>query len=161
MKSNIKIYSENPIKRGEKLKIYIDGASKGNPGPSAYAYIFVKNNKIIDEGGGYLGEMTNNRAEYYAIIYALEKAIYYTPWVIEVYSDNQLVIKQLNKEYRVKTKYLLELYDRVNSLSRRHENVKFLFVHRKNKFIKIVDEKCNRILTISAGNPYPKGRDES
>ena len=57
---------------GDILKIYTDGAARGNPGPAAYAFIFVDKDNIIHKESGYLGNATNNTAEYKAIINALK-----------------------------------------------------------------------------------------
>jgi len=54
----MKVFEGNTIKKGDILKIYADGASRGNPGPSAYAFIFVKGEKIVFSKSGYLGEQT-------------------------------------------------------------------------------------------------------
>ena len=72
----------NPIKRGDILEIYVDGASRGNPGPAAWSFIFVKDNQIIHQNSGYIGNATNNTAEYKAIINALNEAEKYTRWQV-------------------------------------------------------------------------------
>jgi len=66
--------SSSYIKRGDILKIYTDGAARGNAGPAAYAFIFVHNDNILHQGFGYIGTKTNNSAEYKAIINALKAA---------------------------------------------------------------------------------------
>ena len=79
--------------------------------------------------------MANNVAEYEAIIRALENAIKYTRWKVIVYSDNELVINQLNGIYRVKKKHLRERLKKVFTLIKFFEEVKFQHVNRTNKFI--------------------------
>ena len=66
--------SRNPIKKGDKLKIYMDGASRSNPGPTASAFLFVHNGNIIHDECVFIGTATNNTAEYRAIINALKTA---------------------------------------------------------------------------------------
>jgi len=153
MKTNNSEYSENEIKKGDTLQIYTDGASRGNPGPSAYAFIFVRKSdeKVIDKEAVYLGEMTNNKAEYNAIINALDKASGYYRSDIEVYSDSELVIKQINQEYRIKNTELKKLCDRVYSLKARYTSIKFAYVPRDNSFIKMADKMCNDILNKQTG----------
>ncbi|GAJ10069.1 unnamed protein product, partial [marine sediment metagenome] len=60
--------NRSPIKKGDKLKIYTDGASRGNPGPAASAFLFVHNDNIIHDECDFNGTATNNTAEYRAII---------------------------------------------------------------------------------------------
>lgn len=66
--------SKIPVKKGKVLKIYTDGAARGNPGPVAYAFLFVYNNDIILQGFCYIGTATNNTAEYKVIINLLKAA---------------------------------------------------------------------------------------
>lgn len=137
---------ENPVKRGDVLEVYADGASRGNPGPSAWAYLLVKNGQTIYCEKDYLGDKTNNVAEYAAIIEALKKAESYTRWELHVYSDSILVINQINKEWRIKKKHLSKLCDEVYSLRQKFQEVKFRHTSRGNKFIKKADNLCNDCL---------------
>ena len=102
-------YKINPIKQRDILEIYVDGASRGNIGPSSSAFIFVKDSDIIYQKSDYIGEATNNIAEYQAIINALEEAEKFSRWHIKIYSDSELVIRQINKIYRIKAKHLSKL----------------------------------------------------
>jgi ribonuclease HI len=90
--------NSNPIRRGEILKIYTDGAARGNPGPAAYAFLFVHNNIIIHKGFGYIGTATNNTAEYKAIINALKTAEKFHRGHLQVFSDSNLAVQQINKK---------------------------------------------------------------
>lgn len=137
---------KNKIKKGETLEIYTDGASRGNPGPSACAFIFVKNDEIIHKYSEYLGNKTNNEAEYNAIIKALKKAVEFTRWDIKIYSDSQLVVNQINGEWRIKKEHLKELYQEVVKEKQNFKSVEFLYSKRENKFIKEVDTLCNQCL---------------
>jgi ribonuclease HI len=126
--------------------IYTDGASRGNPGPAAAAFIFLENEKIIFEQNFYLGVQTNNQAEYQAIIKALEKIVEYTHGKITIFSDSELVVKQLNGEYRVNKPHLRELFNEVDELKKQFTRVNFLYVPRSNQWIKLADQLCNKIL---------------
>ncbi len=138
---------KNIVRKKDVLYIYVDGASRGNPGPAACAYIFVKNNEeIIDKKAEYIGKTTNNVAEYKAIILALNDGLKYTRKKVRVFSDSELVINQLNKEYRIKKDHLRELVIKIEKLIPLFESVEFLHVRRTNKFIKIVDKLCNNCL---------------
>lgn len=130
-----------------KLKIYVDGASRGNPGPSAWAFILInQNGEKIHEGSGFIGKTTNNVAEYTAIINSLRVAKKFTNSSIEVFSDSQLVIKQMNKEYKINKPHLLRLYKEAVELSQKFENVKFFHVRRTNPFVVLCDTLCNKRL---------------
>ena len=130
----------------EDFFIYTDGASRGNPGPAAAAFIFVQNEEIIFKQNIFLGTQTNNQAEYHAIIKALIKAIELTHRKLTVYSDSELVIKQLNGEYRVTKPHLKELYDEVCEKKDYTTGIAFVHVPRSNRWIKLADKLCNQIL---------------
>jgi len=136
----------NFIHKGEILEIYTDGASRGNPGPSAWSFIFVKEGNIFHQGFDYAGEMTNNMIEYKAIIHALKEAQKHTRWEIKLHSDNQIAIKQINKDYRIKADHLGRLCEEVYSLCQKFDDVKFFHVSRENPYIKKCDELCNQCL---------------
>ncbi|MEO0101325.1 MAG: ribonuclease HI family protein [candidate division WOR-3 bacterium] len=142
----MKPFERNLIKKKDILKIYVDGASRGNPGPSAYAFIFVKENEILFRDYDYIGKKTNNFAEYTAIIKALEKAVEWTRWKIQVYSDSELVVSQVNKEWRIKNQTLKKLHNEIKDLIGDFEDVKFFHVSRKNEFIKECDKLCSKCL---------------
>lgn len=136
----------NPIKPDDILEIYVDGASRGNPGPAAWSYIFVKDSQTIYQKSGYIGNATNNTAEYNAIINALHEAEKFTRWHVKVYSDSQLAIRQINKEYRIKKAHLSELCNKIYNQRRKFEKVKFLHIPRNNPFIQDCDSLCNSCL---------------
>ncbi|KKQ24896.1 MAG: ribonuclease HI, ribonuclease HI, partial [Microgenomates group bacterium GW2011_GWC1_37_12b] len=89
------------------IKIFTDGGSRGNPGPAASAFVVFENNKILTKEGKFLGNATNNIAEYSALLLAVE-------WLnknkltenIKFFLDSELIVKQLNKTYKIKNKNL-------------------------------------------------------
>ncbi|MFX0087302.1 MAG: ribonuclease HI family protein, partial [Candidatus Hodarchaeota archaeon] len=95
------------------LHIYTDGASRMNPGPSALAFIIVLDGESIHEYTEFLGVKTNNQAEYLAIIKALSEAKKMTNGVIKIYSDSEVVIKQLTGDYQVKNQHLRNLRNQI------------------------------------------------
>ncbi len=101
----------------KRLVIYADGASRGNPGPAAIgATIKDEQGRLIACISQGIGRATNNQAEYRAIIAALEKAISLGAREVEVRSDSELVVKQINGRYRVKKAHLKLLYQQVRQL---------------------------------------------
>ena len=103
--------------RLKKAVIFADGASRGNPGPAAIgATIKDKRGKLITFISQRIGRATNNQAEYRAIIAALEEAIRLGAKQVDIKTDSELVVKQINGEYRVKKATLKPLYQQVKQL---------------------------------------------
>ena len=100
--------------RLKKAVIYADGASRGNPGPAAIgAIIKDERGRLITSISQRIGRATNNQAEYRAIIAALEEAARLGAKQVEIKTDSELVVKQINGEYRVKKATLKPLYQQV------------------------------------------------
>lgn len=99
-----------------RVKIFVDGASRGNPGHAGIGIVIYNNmGEKVKEISQYIGETTNNFAEYKALITALEAVKPLKPEFVEVYMDSELVVKQINGEYRVKSKNLKPLYQTVKA----------------------------------------------
>ena len=106
---------------GGRAHVYVDGASRGNPGPAAIGWVIVTGDGIVTEGGKRIGETTNNRAEYEALVHALAVAREYGFDEVEVRSDSELVVRQVTgawnvndpglREYRVRVRELLAGFD--------------------------------------------------
>ena len=100
-----------------KLLLHTDGGARGNPGPAAIGWVlFTEEERIIDHGSEYLGETTNNVAEYEGLIRGLAAAKRHDCDDLEVYMDSELVVKQVRGEYQVKAAHLKELRDRAASM---------------------------------------------
>ena len=137
-----------------KLFIYTDGGSRGNPGPAACGVV-IKNDKgeIILKTSKYLGETTNNQAEYEALILALQKAkgIFKAQKIknnknIACYLDSELVVKQLNHEYKIKDEGMQKLFIIVWNSTLDFDDVKFIHIPREKN--KLADEMVNRELDL-------------
>lgn len=120
-----------PTTNTKVIKINIDGASKGNPGPSSIGIVFQNNKETIKEVSEYIGNQTNNFAEYTALIRALEISLECGFHNIEVKSDSELVVKQINKVYKVKDADIKELFDKVNALREKLSSFKITHVPRE------------------------------
>ncbi|MGM0590910.1 MAG: ribonuclease HI [Halobacteriota archaeon] len=101
---------------GGRAHVYFDGASRGNPGPAAGGWVIVSSDGIVAEGSERLGTTTNNRAEYDALISALEIARDHGFDEVDVRGDSELVVKQVRGEYRTKQPELAERRVRVREL---------------------------------------------
>jgi ribonuclease HI len=93
-----------------KVRLYTDGGARGNPGPAAAAYVLeAEDGTVLDARGETIGVATNNVAEYRALVAGLRKALELGLNEVEVVSDSELLVKQMNGEYRVKNAALIEL----------------------------------------------------
>ncbi|MEI6293761.1 MAG: ribonuclease HI family protein [Methanomicrobiales archaeon] len=125
---------------------YTDGASRGNPGSASYAFIIIKNGSILHEESGFLGCSTNNVAEYMAVIHGLSWLGQITGGPVQVYSDSQLVMRQMSGTYSVKKPHLVALQRDASELARRFESVTYHSVPRENPYIRRADMLCNQEL---------------
>lgn len=115
--------------------LYTDGASRGNPGPAgAGALITEEDGTTIAEKSAYLGEATNNQAEYQALLIGLQEAVKLAPSRLTVRMDSELIVKQLNGEYRVRNSDLLTLHGRAKELVRKLGEVRFVHIPREENF---------------------------
>lgn len=133
----------------DEVIIYTDGGARGNPGPAAFAYVIERPGQRPIEEKGYLGETTNNVAEYTGLVRALEHAANLGARRVQVRSDSELMVKQMNGEYRVKHPGLIPLYQQAEELRRRFDRVSFSHVRREHN--KQADRLCNEALDAEAG----------
>ncbi|WP_122090725.1 ribonuclease HI [Halalkalicoccus subterraneus] len=101
---------------GGRVHLYFDGGSRGNPGPAAIGWVLVSGDGIVADGGERIGETTNNRAEYEALIRGLEVAIDYGFDDVEIRGDSQLVVKQTRGEWDANDPGMRERRVRVHEL---------------------------------------------
>ena len=94
-----------------EFEIYIDGASKGNPGPSGIGVVICQDGRTIKNIASYIGNTTNNIAEYTALIYALQEGLILKTESIKINTDSQLLCRQINKVYKIKSPNILGLYN--------------------------------------------------
>ncbi len=130
----------------EAITLYTDGASRGNPGPAAWAFVIVRDGIIIDMRSGFLGETTNNVAEYQAVINGLAAARRYTRGRVDVRSDSELAVRQLTGWYRVRKEHLAVLHREALRLAGSFREVTFASVPREHPFIRIADGLCNETI---------------
>ena len=131
------------------VRIYTDGGSRGNPGPSASAAVIKSlrgtvEGETIAEVATYLGITTNNQAEYTAIVIGLEKAHQLKATQVEMVMDSELAVKQLTGVYRVKNPGLAPLFLRISHLKTFFKSVTFRHVRRA--FNKEADALVNKTL---------------
>ncbi|HEY1645847.1 MAG TPA: reverse transcriptase-like protein [Candidatus Saccharimonadales bacterium] len=136
---------EHEQSRVEAVKIYADGGSRGNPGPSSSGYVIMDmDDKVLVDKGIYLGVTTNNQAEYQALKFALEEAQKMHPRKVDVYTDSLLVINQMKGIFKVKNRDLWPIHDAIKQLVGTFEHVSFTQVPRELN--KLADAAVNRAL---------------
>jgi ribonuclease HI len=116
----------------KKLAIHIDGASKGNPGPSGIGVVICLGAQTIKNISSYIGNTTNNIAEYTALIYALQEALKLKAEILEINTDSQLLHRQLHKLYKIKNPNILGLYNQVMHLMSAFKQVSINNIPREN-----------------------------
>lgn len=120
----------------KKITIYSDGAARGNPGKAgAGAVLISESGKVLSEIAKYLGDdITNNQAEYTALILALEEAFDLKAKNIMVYADSELMVRQINGDYKVKNEGIKPLFQKVKALLKKFDAYEVEHIPReKNK----------------------------
>ena len=115
-----------------EVEIHTDGACRGNPGASAIGVILkTPAGQVVKSLCRAIGCMTNNQAEYFAVISAMEEALKLGATDLALNADSELVVKQLSGQYRVKNPGLAPLYAKVKGLETKFKSVKYRCVPRE------------------------------
>ncbi len=115
----------------KKIILRVDGGARGNPGPAAIGVVLEdETGKVIREFGKYIGETTNNQAEYQALFFGLEEAKKLGATEIKCFLDSELVVKQLNREYKIKDADLGKWFIKIWNISQKFTNVTYAHILR-------------------------------
>ncbi|MHC4131029.1 MAG: phosphoribosylglycinamide formyltransferase [Planctomycetota bacterium] len=149
--------TENP----GQIIIYTDGGSRGNPGPSAAAFTLTDaRGKQITAKAFFLGENTNNVAEYTAVLKALEHAKQYNRQRISIFSDSELLVQQLNGKYKVKSENILPLFEQVQAMLLEFDSyeIKHITRDKNTKADELVNQALNlkKDIDIEAATVLPE-----
>lgn len=129
----------------KQIKLYADGGSRGNPGPSASGYVLLDmNDDILFKSGVYLGITTNNQAEYQALKFGLEEAQKLGAREVDVYMDSLLVINQMKGIFKIRNRDLWPIHQAIQELSKQFK--KITFTHVPREFNKLADAEVNTTL---------------
>ncbi|MGH7156754.1 MAG: reverse transcriptase-like protein [Candidatus Saccharimonadales bacterium] len=129
----------------EEAKMYTDGGSRNNPGDSACAFVICKmDDTVVEKSGYYMGIATNNQAEYLGMIKGLERCRDLGIDKVNLHSDSQLVVNQMNGFYKVKNQELAPLHQQLKELADSFERVSFHYIPRALNAE--ADREVNRIL---------------
>lgn len=127
----------------KKATIHTDGGARGNPGPAGIGVV-IEINGETHNFKEYIGETTNNQAEYKAVVLALQKAKELGVEEIDLFLDSELVQQQLNQKYKVKNKDLQLLFVQAWNLSQSFKKIKYTHVSRNDN--KLADALVNQVL---------------
>lgn len=135
--------------KNKKFEIYIDGGARGNPGPAGVGVVILDaNGKKIKEVSKYIGEATNNIAEYNALLYGLEEALMLRADDIAINMDSELVAKQLTGDYRVKDSNIKPLFERALNMLKSFKKFEIRHVEREKN--KEADKLVNKAINLAS-----------
>jgi ribonuclease HI len=137
-------------------RVNIDGAARGNPGPASYGVV-IRDGKgeVVAKLKKYIGRMTNNVAEYYGLIAALDYAQSHGVKALRIESDSELMVKQMRGQYKVKSEDLRPLYERATKMSKGFESFRIDHVYREQN--READALANEALDETSGVPPAAG----
>jgi len=128
----------------KKLQIYTDGGARGNPGPAGIGVVIWEGNKLIATYKKFIGETTNNQAEYQAIYYGLKKAKELGAKEVECFLDSELVVNQLNMKFKIKNQELGPWFIKIWNLRQSFRKVIFKYIPREEN--KEADKLVNQAI---------------
>lgn len=141
-----------------KVRVYTDGGSRGNPGPSAFAVIVTdESGKVLKEYARYIGKNTNNFAEYQGAINGLKEAKATGADEVEMIMDSELVVKHVNGQYTCKAANLVPLLEEVRRNMAMFRKASFHHVRRENPMVSRADSLLNNELDIMS-QLTPRGK---
>jgi ribonuclease HI len=135
---------------GAGFRVNVDGAARGNPGPAAYG-VLIRDGRgeVVAKLKKYIGRMTNNVAEYYGLIAALDYAESHGMKALRIESDSELMVKQMRGQYKVKSEDLRPLYERAAKMAKGFEAFRIDHVYREQN--READALANEALDETAG----------
>lgn len=142
--TQLSIFEQSPVShKPVQWLVYIDGASRHNPGPAGAGVYIVKNKEPYVRKSFYLGTKTNNQAEYYALLLSLFflEPLLHENDELHIFSDSQLMVRQMLGEYRVKDADLRPLYERARACLK---NKNYAMHHVMREYNKIADRLANQ-----------------
>jgi ribonuclease HI len=153
------LFAEAPAEQKQATSSYranIDGAARGNPGPAAYGVVIRDGRgELVTKLKKYIGRMTNNVAEYYGLIAALDYAQSHGIRAMRVESDSELMVKQMRGQYKVKSEDLRPLFERARKMSQGLESLHIVHVYREQN--READALANEALDEASGVPSAAG----
>lgn len=135
--------------KNKRIEIYIDGGSRGNPGPAGIGVVILdERGKKIKDIAKYIGETTNNVAEYNALLYGLEEVLIIRADEILINMDSELVAKQLSGDYRVKDSNIKPLFERALNMLKSFKSFEIKHIEREKN--KEADKLVNKAINLAS-----------
>lgn len=136
-------------KKMDKLSIYVDGASRGNPGKAGIGVIIYNSKgEVLQEEAQCIGKATNNVAEYIAVIYGLQEGIIRKTKNLTIYTDSELLVRQIDGRYQIKNHFLKNLSLLIKHLSTNIEKLTIKHIGREKN--KEADQLANKAIDLSS-----------
>lgn len=153
-KKDQKKFLDNAIQKGlddhkaanaEEIEVFVDGGSRGNPGSAGGGFGIFRGGKLAHKGSEYFGDRTNNQAEYLALRLALRETYGKFPDLkIKCYMDSQLVVEQMNGNYKVKSADLRPIYEEVRRIADQFKHFQISHVRREQN--QLADDLANQAM---------------
>ena len=135
--------------KSKKLFLYTDGGARGNPGPAGIGVVILDSaKKRIKDVSKYIGEATNNVAEYSALIQGLEEALLLDAEDVVIHMDSELVVKQLNGDYRVKDENMKQLFAKALGILNQFKSFEIKHIERSKN--KEADKLVNKAINLKS-----------
>jgi len=139
-----------PARPDHYLLAHVDGGARGNPGPAGYGVVIEdEKGTSVAQLSEYLGHQTNNFAEYSGLLAALRYAVDHGPRALEVVADSELMVKQMNGQYKVRAPQLIDLYQQARALVRQLDWFRIRHVRRAHN--SAADKLANRAMDQANG----------
>ena len=136
----------------KELEIFIDGAAKGNPGPSGIGVVICRHGETIKNVSNYIGTATNNVAEYTALIHGLQEALLLKAESVKVRTDSELLYRQILKTYKIKNKNLQVLYNQAMALASGLKDFSVIHIPRER------NRGADKLANLAIKNALPSAR---
>ena len=128
----------------DEVKLVTDGGCKGNPGPGAIGILILDgDNRMLESHSACIGQTTNNRAEYGALIEGLDRCARHTRRKVVCFTDSQLVVNQMTGKYRLRDNQLRELFHKAKDMESPFQEVVYQHVQRSHPLLKKADRLVN------------------
>lgn len=148
-----KVLARRPASPNRLVSIHVDGAARGNPGPAGVGAVLTNGSgRKLKEVSIYLGEATNNVAESCALIVALQEALKFSPGEVKVFTDSELLARQVTGRYRVKNQQLQWLHVLIQSLLQGFGRFEICHIPREQ------NRHADRLASRAAAEGLKRGR---
>jgi ribonuclease HI/pterin-4a-carbinolamine dehydratase len=120
----------------DTVRLFTDGGSRGNPGPSAIGYVICNSDEtVVKKFCKYIGESTNNKAEYQALLAGLQDCLSTGAKSVQVFMDSELIVNQMTGKYKVKNQDLKPLFESAKQFKNKFDEIIYTHIPREQNGI--------------------------